>query len=103
MNLHNGYLFILFDIPSINKKDKRIYNKMLKLLKSKGFIMAVESSYYKYYDNINNSIFDIKEIREVLNNIGKVYALKYTVNDFNKIILLAGESLLKLDNNIIMY
>ncbi len=100
MNSHNGYLFILFDIPSINKK---IYSRLLKLLKAKGFLMAVESSYYKYYDNLNNSIFDIKEIKEVLNNIGKVYALKYTVNDFNKIILLAGESLLKLDNNIIMY
>lgn len=103
MNLHNGYLFILFDIPSINKKDRRIYSKVLKLLKAKGFIMAVESSYYKYYDNINNSIFDIKDIKNVLNNIGKVYALKYTVNDFNKIIELAGESLLKLDKHIIVY
>lgn len=103
MNNHDGYLFILFDMPTINKKDKKVYIKLIKELKSVGYIMAVESTYYKYYDNLNNSTYDLTKIKSILNNIGKVFVMKYTTTDFEKILYLSGNNLLKLDKLISIY
>ena len=103
MSDNKGYLFILFDMPSLNKKDKKVYLRLVKLIKAVGFVMALESTYYKFYDNLNNSVYDINKIRICLNNTGSVFAMKYTVNEFERIEYLAGRSLLKLDNNVIVY
>lgn len=103
MNDHSGYLFVLFDMPTINKKDKKVYIKLIKELKSSGYIMALESTYYKFYDNLNNSSYDLSKLKLILNNIGNVFVMKYTISDFEKIVYLSGNNLLKLDNTISIY
>lgn len=103
MNDHSGYLFVLFDMPTINKKDKKVYIKLIKELKSSGYIMALESTYYKFYDNLNNSSYDLSKLKQILNNIGNVFVMKYTISDFEKIVYLSGNNLLKLDKTVAIY
>ncbi len=103
MSEHKGYLFILFDMPSFNKKDKKAYLKFIKTIKAMGFMMALESSYYKYYDNLNNSIYDLNKAKLSINDISSVFVLKYTLNEFEKIEYLSGPKLQRLDNNIVLY
>ncbi len=103
MNDHSGYLFILFDMPTINKKDKKVYIKLIKELKSSGYIMALESTYYKYYDNLGNSSYDLNKLKVILNNVGSVFVMKYTIYDFEKIIYISGNNLLKLDKTVSIY
>lgn len=103
MNDHSGYLFVLFDMPTINKKDKKVYIKLIKELKSSGYIMALESTYYKFYDNLNNSSYDLSKLKQILNNIGNVFVMKYTISDFEKIVYLSGNNLLKLDKTVTIY
>lgn len=103
MNKYDGYILITYDISTTTKKGKITYRKFIKALEAKGYVMGLESFYYKYFENLANSKYDIKYLESLLTDDASVIAIKLTNKDFDNLIYLSGDKLPKLDNRLAIY
>ena len=93
----------MYDISTLTKKSKTIYRKFFKALEAKGYIMGLESFYYKYYDNLANYKYDINYFETILDDDTNVIAIKLTSKEFDNLIYLSGNKLPKLDDKVVIY
>ncbi len=103
MNKYDGYLLIMYDISTLTANCRKTYRQFLKQLKAKGYRSALESCFYKYYDNLANSTYDINLFKSTLKSDTNVIAVKLTSKEFDDLIYLSGRKLDKLDQNISVY
>lgn len=82
---------VLFDLPSVEKKDISNNQKFIKKLKKIGFYMLQFSVYTKVL--INQSEYDriIKKVKQIIPNKGNIIILKLTEKQYNEMIYLNGE------------
>ncbi len=82
---------VLFDLPSVEKKDISNNQKFIKKLKKIGFYMLQFSVYTKVL--INQSEYDriIKKVKQIIPNKGNIIILKLTDKQYNEMIYLNGE------------
>lgn len=83
-------MILFFDLPSVSKKDKREYQKFVKVLKSKGFIMMQESVYTKLALNPSISNSTLLDIKKKLPPEGQISILEITEKQFSSIEHLLG-------------
>ena len=82
---------VLFDLPSVEKKDISNNQKFIKKLKKIGFYMLQFSVYTKVL--INQSEYDriIKKVKQIIPHKGNIIILKLTDKQYNEMIYLNGE------------
>lgn len=103
MNKYDGYLLIMYDISTLTNESRKTYRAFLKLLKAKGYRTALESCFYKYYDNLANSAYDINSFRSALVSDNSVIAIRLTSKEFDDLIYLSGDKLSTLDEKVSVY
>ncbi len=103
MNKYDGYLMVMYDISTLTKESRKTYRDFLKQLKAKGYRNALESCFYKYYDNLANSVYDLNLFRSTLKSDTNVIAVRLTSKEFDDLIYLSGDKLSKLDERVSVY
>ena len=78
------WLFALFDLPVITKKERKEYAKFRKLLISRGFTMLQFSVYALYFSSEDSSLSVQNMIQERLPPSGQVRLLLVTDRQFGK-------------------
>ena len=83
-------MILFFDLPSVSKKEKREYQKFVKSLKNKGFIMMQESVYTKLALNPSVANSTLLDLKKKLPPNGQVSMLTITEKQFSSIEHLLG-------------
>lgn len=86
------WLFALFDLPVVTKKERKDYTKFRKLLISRGFTMLQFSVYAIYFSSEEASLSVQKLIQERIPPSGQVRLLLVTDKQFGKQKVFFGKS-----------
>lgn len=84
------WLFVLFDLPTQTKVDRKVYAKFRKQLQCDGFTMMQYSIYTRHCPSHENAMVHIKRVRAFAPNKGNVSILKITDKQYGDIINLWG-------------
>lgn len=84
------WVFVLFDLPTETKKDRKEAFKFRKNLLSFGFTMFQFSTYIRHCASSENAQVYTRRIREILPAYGKVGILTLTDKQFGNMILYIG-------------
>jgi CRISPR-associated protein Cas2 len=76
------WIFVLFDLPTETKADRKRYTKFRKDLLNDGFSMFQFSSYIRHCSSRENMEVHIKRVKRVLPLHGKVGILSVTDKQF---------------------
>ena len=91
-------LIVMYDLPVISEKDKKIYGKFRRFLLNDGYIMMQYSVYSRICKNHDDIIKHINRIRQNTPEKGNVRLIQVTENQYNNMLLLTGN---KLDDEFI--
>ena len=91
-------LIVMYDLPVISKKNKKIYGKFRRFLLNDGYIMMQYSVYSRICKNHDDIIKHINRIRQNTPEKGNVRLIQVTENQYNNMLLLTGN---KLDDELI--
>ncbi len=91
-------LIVMYDLPVISEKDKKIYGKFRRFLLNDGYIMMQYSVYSRICKNHDDIIKHINRIRQNTPEKGNVRLIQVTENQYNNMLLLTGN---KLDDELI--
>jgi CRISPR-associated protein Cas2 len=86
------WLFVMFDLPTVTKKDKRISAMFRKNLEKDGFVMHQFSVYARYCGSLESSQVHIKRIKSLMPDRGYVSILTITDKQYSNIINIWGGS-----------
>ena len=92
MNLYRQMRIILiYDLPTNEKIEQKIYNKFHNDIKKIGFYMLQYSVYVKIiqYDSNFNQIYN--KLATIIPDIGNIILFKITEKQFSELIYLRGE------------
>lgn len=84
-------MILFFDLPSVSKKERRDYQKFIKTLKYKGFIMMQESVYTKLALNQSVATSTLLELKKELPADGHISLLTITEKQYASIEHLLGQ------------
>lgn len=84
-------LFVLFDMPVEKEAQRKEYSKFRKFLLQDGFVMLQYSVYTRFCTNDTDAKKHIKRILGFKPKYGNIRILKITENQFNNMIMVAGE------------
>lgn len=84
-------LIIFYDLPSVTKKDRRIYHKFHKFLTGSGFVMMQESVYSKLVLNANNAKAIQQSVKEASPKEGLIQMMLITERQYENIEFIIGE------------
>lgn len=84
------WVFVLFDLPTETKKDRKEAAKFRKDLLSFGFTMFQFSTYIRHCASFENAQVHIKRIKSILPEYGKVGILCLTDKQFGDMQLFIG-------------
>ena len=79
------WVFVLFDLPTETKKDRKEYAQFRKRLQKDGFEMFQFSSYIRHCPSAENADVHIKRVKNSLPPHGKVGILRITDKQFGDI------------------
>ena len=96
-------IIIMFDMPSVNKKDLRSYNRWHRFLVNTGFVMMTESVYSHLVINKSVSTSVKKLIYKNLPKDGIIQLLEITEKQYAEIEYCLGESKSNVVNTIERY
>lgn len=88
---HVMWLFVMFDLPTVTKKDKTEAARFRKELEKDGFTMYQYSIYIRYCGSQESVNVHIKRVKSILTPSGKVSILTVTDKQYSKIINMWGE------------
>lgn len=91
-------LIVMYDLPVITEKDKKIYGKFRRFLLNDGYIMIQYSIYSRICKNHDDIIKHINRIRQNTPEKGNVRLIQVTENQYNNMLLLTGN---KIDDELI--
>lgn len=83
-------LIVMYDLPVITEKDKKIYSKFRRFLLNDGYIMMQFSIYSRICKNHDDIYKHINRIRQNTPEKGNVRLLQVTENQYNSMLLLTG-------------
>jgi len=89
---HIMWLFIMFDLPTVTKKDKHISALFRKNLEKDGFTMHQYSVYIHFCGSLESANVHIKRIKSLTPSKGVVSILTITDKQYSNIINIWGES-----------
>jgi CRISPR-associated endoribonuclease Cas2 len=85
------WVLVLFDLPTETKKDKKIASNFRKYLLEFGFTMFQFSIYLRHCPSYENAQFQIKRVKRILPDYGKVGILYITDKQFSNMELFVGK------------
>jgi len=95
MNYINNYrqmrLILIYDLPTIDEIDRKIYNKFHNQLKKNGFYMLQYSVYIKVLSNDSSFTQIHNKLQKIVPKKGSVIAFKLTEKQFQSMLYLRGE------------
>lgn len=95
MNYINNYkqmrLILIYDLPTVEDIDQRIYNKFHNQLKKNGFYMLQYSVYIKVLSNDTAYSQMYSKLGKIVPKKGSVIAFKLTEKQFQSMVYLRGE------------
>jgi CRISPR-associated protein Cas2 len=86
------WVFVLFDLPTETKKDRRIYADFRKNLMRDGFTMFQFSIYLRHCSSMENAEVHIKRVKKLLPEKGEVGILCITDKQFGMMELFRGKT-----------
>lgn len=84
------WLFIMFDLPTETKKQKKEAASFRKNLEKDGFMMFQYSVYLRYCASLEVASLHINRIRNLIPNEGSVSILQITDKQYSNIINIEG-------------
>lgn len=91
----NGYhimwLFVMFDLPTLTKKDRKTSARFRKDLERDGFTMYQFSVYIRYCASLESAHVHIKRVKNLTPERGQVSILTITDKQYSNIINVWGE------------
>ena len=96
-------MIIMFDLPSITKKELKIYRKWHKFLLRNGFIMMTESVYSRLLLNKSIAASARSLVKQNLPPQGNVQLLEITERQFSSIEYCLGEPQSKIVDSVDRY
>ncbi len=84
------WVLVLFDLPVVTKKDRKIYAKFRKLLLQDGFTMFQFSIYLRHCPSRENAEVHVKRIKKWLPEKGHVGILTITDKQFGQMEIFYG-------------
>lgn len=88
---HIMWLFVMFDLPTVTKKDKKLSARFRKDLEKDGFIMYQYSVYIRYCASLESANVHIKRVKSLTPVKGVVSILTITDKQYSGIINIWGE------------
>jgi len=88
---HVMWLFVMFDLPTVTKKEKSVAARFRKDLEKDGFTMYQYSVYIRYCASLESAQVHIKRVRSLIPPKGMVSILTVTDKQFGNIINIWGE------------
>jgi len=76
------WVFVLFDLPTETKKDRKIYANFRKNLIKDGFTMFQFSIYLRHCPSAENADVHIRRVKSMLPEHGKIGILRITDKQF---------------------
>lgn len=89
------WLFIMFDLPTVTKRDKKESALFRKSLEKDGFTMYQYSVYVRYCGSLESAQAHLKRVKAFVPKQGKVSILMVTDKQFSNIINLWGQEKIK--------
>lgn len=89
------WIFVLFDLPTETKKDKKAYLQFRKNLQRDGFTMFQFSIYVRHCASMDNAQVHIKRVKSFLPDYGEVGIFYITDKQFADIELFYGKKVQK--------
>lgn len=87
---HIMWLFVMFDLPTVTKKDKKESALFRKNLEKDGFTMHQWSVYIRYCGSLESAQLHIKRVRKFTPDKGQVSILTITDKQYSNIINIWG-------------
>ena len=84
-------VFVLFDLPSVSKKEKRNYVRFRKDLMDDGFIMLQYSIYTRFCRNLQDAKKHVQRVQSFAPRDGNVRILYVSERQFEEMILVIGD------------
>ena len=84
-------VLVLFDLPSVEKEEKRIYTKFRKELLKDGFTMMQYSIYMRFCRNVQDANKHIEKVRSKAPSDGHIRILSITEHQYEEMIIVIGE------------
>jgi len=84
-------VLVLFDLPSVEKEEKRVYTKFRKELLKDGFTMMQYSIYMRFCRNVQDANKHIEKVRKEAPKDGHIRILSITEHQFDEMIIVIGE------------
>ena len=88
---HVMWLFVMFDLPTVTKKEKGIAARFRKTLEKDGFVMFQYSVYIRYCASLESANVHIKRVKSMTPSNGTVSILMVTDKQYSNIINVWGE------------
>ena len=88
---HIMWLFVMFDLPTVTKKEKAVFARFRKDLEKDGFTMYQYSVYIRYCASLESANVHIKRVRSLTPTKGVVSILTVTDKQYSNIINIWGE------------
>jgi len=87
---HIMWLFVMFDLPTVTKTDKKKSARFRKDLERDGFVMHQFSVYIRYCASLESASVHIKRVRSFTPEQGRVSILTITDKQYSRIINIWG-------------
>lgn len=84
------WLFVMFDLPTVTNKDKKLSAKFRKELEKDGFIMHQFSVYMRYCGSFESAQVHIKRVKVLTPVKGHVSILSITDRQYSNIVNIWG-------------
>jgi len=84
------WVLVLFDLPVVTKKDRKIYARFRKLLLQDGFTMFQFSIYLRHCPSRENADVHVKRVKKWLPEKGHIGILTITDKQFGQMELFYG-------------
>lgn len=85
------WIFVLFDLPTESKKDRKIYAKFRKEILNDGFAMFQFSIYLRHCSSRENADVHVRRIKKILPPKGNIGILTITDKQFGMMELYYGK------------
>lgn len=86
------WVLVFFDLPTVTKKDRKIYTDFRKRILADGFAMFQFSIYLRHCASMENADVHIKRVKKILPDRGNVGIMSITDKQFGLMEIFQGKS-----------
>lgn len=89
------WVMVLFDLPTVTKKQRKAYQQFRNQLEKDGFTMFQFSIYIRHCSSVENADVHIKRVKSFLPEHGHVGIICITDKQFERIEIFYGKTLIE--------